>query len=119
MDIKIKYKPIDKVAEVQDIIEKAIQGPCTFSFKGIAEIIDNVYKEDSKQIAHIRVTLGEYHGLKHILYYEPTADKKHVEIEYHEHAEELGSIQGMFKINKAELDEYIKALTDISNKLEG
>jgi hypothetical protein len=110
MDIKIKYKEVDKKARAQKEIIECLQdlkdGKIKFGYQAVAvvlpDVIDAIYKEDSKQIESIEIKHQVGMG-----YYPTTLsvnkDKLYIDNE---------------PFTKAELEQYIKTLWLVHNQLE-
>lgn len=115
MEVNIKYKEIDKKAEVLECLINRTETIRGMDFKNTVDFIDAIYKEDSKQISRAEIRIGDF-----ITNTISTSTKEKSDvvfgIEY-----KCGKTCDYFDtvINKEELTQYIDILTTIKNQMEG
>lgn len=110
MEVKIKYKEIDKKAEVEKGIREYMNRTYPISIQKIVGIVDAIYKEDSKQIESVEIP-SVFNECPHIFRADIKQDK-HKDSVYM-------SMPVVWKVDKGTLSEFIDILTTIKNQIEG
>lgn len=112
MDINIKYKEVDKKARIENIVrdiqERTEHGFVHNSVLGWVNVIDSLYKEDSKQIESVEIwrELIKNTPLKLVTLMQ---DRRTLDI-----VQEYTSMC----LDKSELSQYIDILQQIHNQME-
>jgi hypothetical protein len=118
MDINIKYKEIDKKERVKQALQQAVE-ECTPWAESLnlqerqVELIDAIYKEDSKQIKSAEIR-KETEYSKYILEAYINTDNG-VTLRVGSQGKATDGID----FNKSELSQYINLLQQIEKQMEG
>jgi hypothetical protein len=114
MDINIKYKEVDKKAEIEkivnDIKERTNRGFIHNSTSSWVGVIESVYKEDSKQIESVEFNSRYTNEFRTII----RNDGETVKIIY---ADSCGCNGIRRTYNKSELSQYINLLQQIEKQM--